>query len=169
MHTAQHIVSECLNGPLVRDRTVVLVTHHITLCLPTATYLLEVSHGKVVRQGFVEDLRRDGQLQKAVEDQDGDDEFAPPDKGPEEQAENEADVEKVDSSQHPEITTGSSVGKLIEVERRAEGRVAVRTYWTYIKAAGIWCWIVTLVLMVLIRLINILAQVGPHTSVQRRH
>ena len=43
MHTAQHLLRHALSGPLAKDRTIVLVTHHITLCLPAATYLLELN------------------------------------------------------------------------------------------------------------------------------
>ena len=56
-------------------------------------------------------------------------------------------------------------GKLIEVEKRAEGRVSYRTYWTYICAAGIWTWMVTVFLMIFIRLVTVANQVcGVSTS-----
>ncbi len=51
-------------------------------------------------------------------------------------------------------------GKLIDEEARAEGRVSLRTYWTYIKAAGIVCWVFTFAFMVLIRFIQVGQQVG---------
>jgi hypothetical protein len=50
-------------------------------------------------------------------------------------------------------------GKLIEVEARAEGRVSWLTYVTYIRAAGTISWILTILLMLLIRAINIGNQV----------
>jgi hypothetical protein len=52
-----------------------------------------------------------------------------------------------------------SDGKLVEVEARAEGRVSVRSYATYIRAAGLPAWIFTVVLLLLIRAINIGNQV----------
>jgi len=51
-------------------------------------------------------------------------------------------------------------GKLVEAEARAEGRVSLKSYWTYIRAAGLWAWVFTFVLLVLIRVINIGNQVS---------
>ncbi|KAH8929584.1 hypothetical protein BT69DRAFT_1328618 [Atractiella rhizophila] len=38
-HTAQHIVSH-FYSPLLRGRTILLITHHLDLCLPLASYLV---------------------------------------------------------------------------------------------------------------------------------
>ena len=57
---------------------------------------------------------------------------------------------------HPD----SDAGKLVDEETRAEGRVSLRTYWTYIKAAGIVCWVFTFAFMLLIRFINVGFQVS---------
>lgn len=46
-HTAQYIIQECLAGDLVRDRTVVLVSHHVALCLPVAEYMICLRDGRV--------------------------------------------------------------------------------------------------------------------------
>lgn len=154
MHTAQHLVSGCLSGDLVRDRTIILVTHHITLCLPISSYLVELSQGAVLRHGSIESLREMGLLQKAIEAED----TAPTAIKEEEEAisgpENEAD--KLLKDPHPGPLKS---GKLIAAEARAEGRVSLRTYLTYIRAAGSLSWLLTLILMLAIRLINILAQV----------
>ncbi|KAJ1825603.1 hypothetical protein LPJ56_002592, partial [Coemansia sp. RSA 2599] len=52
-HTAQHIIIECLagNSPLMQERTIVLVTHHVSLCLPYAQHLVLLKEGRVVLQG----------------------------------------------------------------------------------------------------------------------
>ena len=39
-HTADHILNKCLRGPLLQDRTVLLVSHHVQLCLPAADYVV---------------------------------------------------------------------------------------------------------------------------------
>lgn len=154
MHTAQHIVANCLTGFFARDRTIVLVTHHISLCLPIAHYLVELAHGHVLRQGTIKSFEESGILQKVVETedqgfQDEQDDIAI-------SADNEAD------SGAPEIEPvkrARTDGKLVEAEARAEGRVSWRTYMTYIRAAGLSSWILTLALMFLIRLVNIGNQV----------
>ncbi|OCF60910.1 hypothetical protein L486_00554 [Kwoniella mangroviensis CBS 10435] len=49
-HTAQYICNECLNGFLLRDRTVVLVSHHVSLVLPISNYIISLSKGGQVEQ-----------------------------------------------------------------------------------------------------------------------
>ncbi|KAJ7170194.1 pleiotropic drug resistance ABC transporter [Mycena filopes] len=154
MHTAYHIVQNCLTGPFARDRTMILVTHHISLCLPIAHYLVELDQGSVLRQGTIKSFEESGILQKVVETEDRG--FQDPPEDIAVPADNEAD------SVSPEVAPVTQVrsnGKLIEAEARAEGRVSWRTYMTYIRAAGLSSWILTILLMLLIRLINIGNQV----------
>ncbi|KAF5368585.1 hypothetical protein D9758_002189 [Tetrapyrgos nigripes] len=155
MHTAQHLVNNCFSSDLCRGRTVILVTHHIGLCLPVSTYLVELSQGSVIHHGPIKDFEAKV-LQEVIE---ADDEsFASEDKEdlPSGQPENEADV----LPKHSKFRSGSKTnGKLIEAEARAEGRVSIRTYMTYIRAAGIFSWVFTFLFMLLIRGINILNQV----------
>jgi hypothetical protein len=153
MHTAQHIVANCLTGYFAQERTIILVTHHVSLCLPIAHYLVELADGRVLRQGTVKDLEESGLLQKVVEAEDQD---FKEEEGTVAVEENEAD------SLQPNVEPQNRIrsdGKLIEAEARAEGRVSWRTYVTYIRAAGISSWILTLLLMLLIRLVNISNQV----------
>jgi hypothetical protein len=154
MHVAQHLVDHCLSGSLAHDRTIVLVTHHISLCLPAASYLVELSYGAIIRQGTIQDFQDLGQLTALVEAENEVPEDPPLVEGPE----NEADVVKDD--QQPLDDSRGTKGKLIEVEARAEGRVLWRTYMTYIRAAGIVSWVLTILLMLLIRAINIGNQVN---------
>jgi ABC-type multidrug transport system fused ATPase/permease subunit len=46
-HTAQFIYNECLKGDLLKGRTVVLVTHHVGLCLPGADFIVSLKDGRV--------------------------------------------------------------------------------------------------------------------------
>ncbi|KAI0789892.1 P-loop containing nucleoside triphosphate hydrolase protein [Abortiporus biennis] len=156
MHTAQHLVKNVCAGDLVRGRTVILVTHHISLCLPIASYLVELSNGSVLRQGSIPQLEARGQLTKVIQAEDIPKE-EPPVEATTEQNINQADV----------LTNGGSVpvkpkkanGKLIEDEARAEGRVSMRTYLTYVRAAGIASWLMVIFLTIFIRGINIFNQV----------
>lgn len=149
MHTAQHLVARCLTSDLARGRTIILVTHHISLCLPAASYLVELAHGKVLRQGSIQELENLGLLRSVVEEEDDPADIP-------QTPENEADALKDANALKP--AQGAN-GKLVEVEARAEGRVSTRTYITYIRAAGVLPWILTLSLMLLIRFINIGNQV----------
>ncbi|KAJ7751195.1 P-loop containing nucleoside triphosphate hydrolase protein [Mycena maculata] len=152
MHTAQHIVANCLSGSFARDRTIILVTHHISLCVSIAHYLVELGEGHVLRQGTIASFEESGILQKVVETED----HGYHDQEDEEvvlSADNEADLDA------EPVKRARSDGKLIEAEARAEGRVSWRTYLTYIRAAGVFSWVLTLALMLLIRFINIGNQV----------
>ena len=50
-HTAQHIFLEAINGPLMLNRTCILVTHNVSLCVPKSSYVVVLANGKVVAQG----------------------------------------------------------------------------------------------------------------------
>ncbi|TFL03667.1 P-loop containing nucleoside triphosphate hydrolase protein [Pterulicium gracile] len=163
MHTAQHLVEHCLSGSLAQGRTIILVTHHISLCVPVAAYVVELSAGRVLRQGSIKEFEATGVLEKVIEVEDiqasdGDaalDEIPAPE---EVDATNEADALRA-----PELGTEASRnktdGKLVKAEARAEGRVTLHTYATYVKAAGVMAWILTLSLMLLIRALDIGNQV----------
>jgi len=151
MHTAQHIVNNCLSGGLARDRTIILVTHHISLCLSIASYVVELSHGSVARAGGTEEFR--DFREPDVLDEGGDDNTEVDTSG------TQTPENETDDVLPKQQSTSQSVGKLVEAEARAEGRVPFRTYWVYIKAAGLMSWALTLVLMLVIRMINIGNQV----------
>ncbi|KLT42676.1 P-loop containing nucleoside triphosphate hydrolase protein [Cutaneotrichosporon oleaginosum] len=46
-HTAQYLIDECFRGRLLRGRTVVLVSHHVDLCLPVSDYVVAIAEGRV--------------------------------------------------------------------------------------------------------------------------
>jgi ABC-type multidrug transport system fused ATPase/permease subunit len=171
MHTARHLVEKCLIGELMQGRTVILVTHHVSLCLPVANYLVEISGGKITKQGSVAELMARGSLLEVLKEQDalvhGEEDIKVDDvKG------NEADGIADDSERAtPSTAEGASnkvipswrlsdaqLGKLVEEEARAEGQVSLKTYLTYARAAGYWTWLLTLLLMLSLRLINIASQ-----------
>ena len=175
MHKATHLVKRALSGDLARGRTIILVTHHISLCLPIAAYLVELSSGAVLRSGLTSELRERGELEKLVDVEDTVEEDQTEDESSSTDVENEADITAGKKPANGNVN-GNGVGtpngkpngkpqdpdagKLIDEEARAEGRVSLRTYWTYIKAAGIVCWIFTFAFMLLIRFIQVGQQVG---------
>lgn len=155
MHTAQHLVKRALSGDIVRNRTIILVTHHITLCLPIASYLVELSSGSVLRHGSTQDLHDKGQLEKLVEAED----IVLPDEAQSSGSEIENEADAPDQIEEDSPKPKPSDGKLIEAEARAEGRISTNTYLTYIRAAGLYSWFLTVALMILIRMITIGNQV----------
>ena len=127
MHTAQHIVEHCLRGDLAKNRTIILVTHHITLCLSSASYIVELAAGKVVLQGSVKELQATGNLKTVV---DAEDDTAEPE-GEEEEIVSINEADAVTQNGGEEKRKRISSGKLVEAEHREEGRVSLATYITY--------------------------------------
>ena len=156
MHTAQHLVHKCLTGDLACGRTIILVTHHVSTCLPAASYLVEINEGRILHQGTISELEERELLVKVLEAED--EPFSDP-QPLEQKTFNEADVLAADGTGQLQKQQLSD-GKLVEIEARAEGRVSVRSYVTYIRAAGIPAWIFTIVLLLVIRAINIGDQVS---------
>ena len=61
-HTAQHIFERCINGPLMFNRTCILVTHNIALCVPPAHFVVVLNNGKIQAQGPPEHVMSSGAL-----------------------------------------------------------------------------------------------------------
>ncbi|KAF8342804.1 uncharacterized protein EI90DRAFT_3030312 [Cantharellus anzutake] len=152
MHTARHLFNHCLNprAKLTHGRTIILVTHHVSLCLPAASYLVELGGGQVIKQGPVEELRKSGILDVAEED----DLSVTPREDPPSLVPDDSS-ETVDGDEN-EVSFGS--GTLVDEETRAEGRVSVRTYLLYIRSAGWLSWVLTFLLLVFIRAVGLAEQ-----------
>jgi ABC-type multidrug transport system ATPase subunit len=148
MHTAHHIVDRCLKGKFAFGRTIILVTHHLSLCLPAASYFIELDNGHVTRQGPASEFM-DDRIHIDLETPEKQDPVT-------DLMENEADS----LGNGADLAKKSGDGKLIDKEGRHEGRISWRAYYTYIRAAGIYCWVLIFVLLVFIRGINIANQVS---------
>lgn len=55
-HTAQWIFNNCIMGPLMVNRTCILVTHNIPLCVPSSNYIVTMANGRVTSQGTPKEL-----------------------------------------------------------------------------------------------------------------
>lgn len=129
MHTAQHIVEHCLRGKLAQGRTMILVTHHITTCLSSASYIVELGAGKVILQGSVKELQSSGKLKTVIDAEDETPNVE--DNEVDTQSINEADA--IASKPEASKNAQASSGKLIAAEHREEGRVSIATYLNYSK------------------------------------
>lgn len=148
MHTSDHIVKKCITGRFAAGRTIILVTHHLSLCLPIASYFIELSDGRIVRQGSAQTFVDEGLTQNVTTLDVKDDTKV-------EAVENEADI--LGNGIKPAAKLGD--GKLVEKEARPEGHISWRAYHTYIRSAGIICWILCFAMMLLLRGITIVTQV----------
>ncbi|KXT04927.1 hypothetical protein AC578_3478 [Pseudocercospora eumusae] len=61
-HTAKWIFEKALMGPLMYNRTCILVTHNAVLCLPQADFAAVLENGRIVAQGTAHDVIHSGTL-----------------------------------------------------------------------------------------------------------
>ncbi|KAI0904579.1 multidrug resistance-associated protein [Ustulina deusta] len=61
-HTAKWIFSNCINGPLMKGRTCILVTHNTTLCVPLSDYVVLLDNGRIAAQGPSLEIIESGKL-----------------------------------------------------------------------------------------------------------
>ncbi|KAM0276550.1 hypothetical protein ACHAQH_006651 [Verticillium albo-atrum] len=66
-HTAQWIFNNAIHGPLMLNRTCILVTHNIQLCAPSANYVVILDNGRVAVQGSAGELIESGKLGEDVQ------------------------------------------------------------------------------------------------------
>ncbi|PMD36578.1 ABC transporter-like protein [Hyaloscypha variabilis F] len=128
--TADFIVRRCLCGPLLKDRTTILVTHRTELCLGMATQAVQIVDGRAILLDPetipFEELHRVTSEDSTNED---------------------GDEDKKKSTAAPE--------KFMDEEHRAHGGVQSKVYWEYIKAGKLKWWFILIVIMCLYRLIDI--------------
>lgn len=130
--TADWIVRKCLKGPLLRDRTAVLVTHRVGLCLGVADQAFEISNDGSAK---VLDPKTSPYLEAHK--------ISTPDPELQEEQDNE-DIKAV---------TGPE--KFMEEEHRAKGGVKLAVYWEYIKAGKLRWWGALIVVLTLLRTIDV--------------
>lgn len=66
-HTAQWIFNNCIKGPLMQNRTCVLVTHNIQLCVPSSDYVVLMDNGRVDIQGPSQEVIASGKLGEEIQ------------------------------------------------------------------------------------------------------
>jgi ABC-type multidrug transport system fused ATPase/permease subunit len=65
-HTAKWIFENCIAGPLMKGRTCILVTHNLSLCVPSAKHIVVMDNGRVAIQGSVQVIVDSGKLGEEI-------------------------------------------------------------------------------------------------------
>lgn len=65
-HTAKWIFSNCIKGPLMANRTCILVTHNVQLCVPSSEYVVVLDNGRVAVQGLSAQVIASGKLGEEI-------------------------------------------------------------------------------------------------------
>ncbi|KAI3405616.2 YBT1 [Candida oxycetoniae] len=161
-HTALWIYENCITGPLMENRTCILVSHNVALTAQNAEWIVVMENGRVKNQGTTEELLTLGDL--------GDDELIKTsvlnsrtsssanlqslnDKNNEMKTraaiieqklknlkQNDDNDEEGEGGENDndESHAKKSDGKLIEEEGKAEGVVGLKVYIAYAKVFGGW-------------------------------
>ncbi|KAH7382532.1 P-loop containing nucleoside triphosphate hydrolase protein [Phaeosphaeria sp. MPI-PUGE-AT-0046c] len=132
--TAEFIVKKLLAGPLLRDRTTILVTHRTELCRGLAKQWVEIQHGRVTVHEPPTDWENGSNLEHTVTN--------------ESMSEEEAQRRK-------EQEAAAIPDKFIEDEHRTKGGVKLSIYWRYIKAGTLKLWFVGAIVMLCFRVIDV--------------
>ncbi|KAI8066830.1 P-loop containing nucleoside triphosphate hydrolase protein [Gongronella butleri] len=127
-HTAAHVYEHCLQGELMCDRTVILVTHYIGMCIDTASYMVVLHEGRVRAAGKTHDVLQSGALgdELAVSNQ-------------QEQASHEEAAEEGPIPMVPRRAKAAKLGDgcpLVHEETIAKGGVDWSVYKRYYAASG---------------------------------
>lgn len=162
-HTAKWIFDNCIMGPLMRDRTCILVTHNVALTVPFASHVVVLENGKIVTQGDSEAVIASGRLGEEVHSSNVSGKVSripsrvPSDVGDEA---TEALVEDGVAKPNDGRLNGAASGKDTKPknpnkteakdameENKAVGGVKFEVMWLYFKAMGTW-WFWAIVILV---------------------
>ena len=134
-HTSKFLVKECLGGKLLQGRTVVLVSHHVGLCLPISDFVVSLNNGVVDQAGSASEVNLNVIVAQLPEDEQK-----------EEDEEEEVTPDKPFRAEEEQQEKKSS-RQVYKTEHMATGRVEWADYAFVLGAAGGWWYWVILVLM----------------------
>jgi ABC-type multidrug transport system ATPase subunit len=158
-HTAHHLYHECIKGDLLQGRTVILVSHHVQLCVSGSSYIVALDNGRVQFEGSREAFQSYGVMRTLVQST-----IEPGDQKEEQAIEELSDTFRdTESDPNSETATLAATSppkkpatapggarKVVEEETRAVGRVSKDIWLTYVRACGsYWYWILFGVVFVL--------------------
>ncbi|KAJ1932682.1 hypothetical protein FBU59_006287, partial [Linderina macrospora] len=176
---------ECLlnKTSLMQGRTRVLVTHHVSMCLPYAQYITVMREGEIALKGNPQELQALGKFSSILAELDtkngakSDDDDSKgkavediEDEGSAERAKAVNDMTSEDDYNterlrklavakglDPNADLSAFEGTLIEDEEREAGSVKSEVWFTYFKAAGDqWYWTISLSLLASVQMFNIM-------------
>ncbi|KAK4047906.1 hypothetical protein OIV83_005089 [Microbotryomycetes sp. JL201] len=68
-HTASVIYNQCLKGPLLKGRTIILVSHQVQMCAPGSKYVVNLENGRVKYAGGSQEFLESGGFRNAEDDE----------------------------------------------------------------------------------------------------
>ncbi|KAJ3241023.1 hypothetical protein HDU81_002193 [Chytriomyces hyalinus] len=128
--TAKHILRECLLGPLMQNRTRVLVTHAVDLMLPEAEFMVVMQGGGAAAVGSVDSVLKMVNTDEAIKTTWNDA------MGAKAAVKRGSSVEQLDVSRNEKSFAAKPVVKALREESKLSGRVSWSAYMFYLTSAG---------------------------------
>ena len=135
----------------MRGRTVILVSHHVQLCTPGASYIVALDNGHLQFQGNREDFISSGVLKSLSQSDAADaadekeetqvhdiEELADHPSGPSADSETSSTTAATAAETETKPEIKKAPRKLVEEEKRAVGRISKDIWLTYLGACGNW-------------------------------
>ena len=154
--TARHLHIHCLLGPLMKNRTVILVTHQVNLVAPSASYVVSLQDGQVAAAGSPSDLVASGDLELTEEEIDRS--STPSSSTLAANSDEPVDIieENLDGIEHDALDTKKHVDadeaapeairlakQLVATELQGQGVIKFETYMLYFKSmGGLFFWVI---------------------------
>lgn len=153
-HTARHLYNECIKGDLAKGRTIILVSHHVQLCVSGASYVVALDNGHVTFAGepsafkgsevMTSLIQSDSAAVSETEEppQERRIEALSPEQKPEASSPETSTTSGEDVAAREDINNDSpesekkSPRKLVGEEKRAVGRIGREIWKTYFWACG---------------------------------
>lgn len=169
--TARHLHRHCLLGPLMKGRTVIMVTHAISLVVPSAALVVMLQDGQVQASGTPHELVASGDIELHEEEADhdkdnesgsklessNDNDNTPtsstlsPDEDPVDIIEDQLDGLDGDALETQKQVKADQAApeavrlanKLVETESQGQGMIGLSTYLLYCRSVGgVFFWVV---------------------------
>ncbi|EKM76533.1 hypothetical protein AGABI1DRAFT_122491 [Agaricus bisporus var. burnettii JB137-S8] len=156
-HTSRFLYEHLLRGPLLANRTVILVTHHVELVLPGAHYLIRMLDGRIDTHGTIKELRAQGILEHISQDAEVEAQMEEAAVAKEETIDPEEAAVSGGGGKYQKdaIAEAKKPRKLIKDEHRETGGVKWKIYKGYLKASSYWTWVILVVLIVVAQLLGV--------------
>ncbi|KAJ5824161.1 ABC transporter integral membrane type 1 [Penicillium robsamsonii] len=163
-HTGRHIFEHALTGELGQNRTRILVTHHVALCLPRTDYSVLLENGRIKYAGTVDDLKESHHLEDILREEqaaeqagliaDRDHHELPNDEETTlQKVISNTSYQKASTAPNGQAPNGNGTAtaqtptpkKFVEDEKRETGSVRLAVYLAFLNKAGsVVYWLITL-------------------------
>ncbi|KAE8213729.1 hypothetical protein CF327_g2770 [Tilletia walkeri] len=147
VNVQRHIVKHALGGSIAKDRTIVLVTHHVASVASLASWIVLLQQGTVAAQGTAEDMKDRIQSVAIVRGRLQDVEKN-------EEAESDTRDLIADDSKDERESRQAEATLLFEKETRVTGRVRLQTVGFYVAACSGLIWAAIVLLTVVFRVMT---------------